>query len=64
LQWQEREDKFTGFFGPGLKAAVAYLDDKHVEVSLRTDGSGLGMGGAEKKDVLPPLTPGSRPRNQ
>ena len=39
-------------------------DDDNVDVVLRTDGSGEGRGGGEKKDVLPPLTPGSRPRAQ
>ena len=63
-QWQEREDKFTGFFGPGLAAKLNWIDKDSVEICLKTDGSGLGIGGEEKKDVLPPLTPSSKPRSQ
>jgi hypothetical protein len=35
-----------------------------VEVALISDGSGAGRGGGEKKDVLPPLAPGLKPRQQ
>lgn len=35
-----------------------------MDVSLICDGSGAGRGGGEKKDVLPPLMPGLKPRVQ
>lgn len=35
-----------------------------MDVSLICDGSGAGRGGGEKKDVLPPLMPGMKPRQQ
>lgn len=35
-----------------------------VEVALTCDGSGLGRGGAEQKDLLMPLMPGLKPRLQ
>ena len=35
-----------------------------VDVFLVTDGSGAGRGGAEQKDVLPPLMPGLKARQQ
>ena len=38
--------------------------DGGVDVYLITDGSGAGRGGAEQKDVLPPLMPGLKARQQ
>lgn len=35
-----------------------------MDVALVCDGSGAGRGGGEKKDVLPPLMPGMKPRQQ
>ncbi len=35
-----------------------------VEVALVSDGTGAGRTGVEKKDVLPPLVPGAKPRRQ
>ena len=35
-----------------------------VDVILASDGSGEGRGGPEQKDVLPPLVPGARARQQ
>ncbi len=38
--------------------------DGGVEVALKVDGSGAGRGGGEQKDVLPPLMPGLKARQQ
>jgi hypothetical protein len=38
--------------------------DQGVDVQLISDGSGAGRGGGEKKDVLPPLMPGLKARQQ
>lgn len=35
-----------------------------ADVALICDGSGDGISGEEKKDVLPPLLPGLAPRQQ
>ena len=35
-----------------------------VDVMLASDGSGQGRGGPEQKDVLPPLVPGMKARQQ
>lgn len=35
-----------------------------MDVVLVCDGSGAGRGGGEKKDVLPPLMPGLKARQQ
>jgi hypothetical protein len=34
------------------------------DVMLASDGSGQGRGGSEQKDVLPPLVPGMKARQQ
>lgn len=39
-------------------------DAKVAVVALVCDGSGTGRGGGEKKDVLPPLMPGLKARQQ
>ena len=38
--------------------------DVGVDAYLIADGSGAGRGGGERKDVLPPLMPGLKPRQQ
>lgn len=38
--------------------------EQGVDVQLISDGSGAGRGGGEKKDVLPPLMPGLKARQQ
>jgi hypothetical protein len=43
---------------------VNIIDSSATDVVLCTDGSGAGRGGGEKKDVLPPLAPGQKPRQQ
>lgn len=62
-KWEEFQPKIQSFFGPGV---IAKLDktEAGVDVSLVCDGSGAGRGGAEKKDVLPPLLPGLKARQQ
>jgi len=55
--WTERLGKITGFFGPGVVAAVTPLEGTKVEVALITTGSG-GGGELEDMEVLPPLMPG------
>lgn len=62
-QWQERQPKFQSFFGPGILAEVESKEGS-AEVALICDGSGSGISGEEKKDVLPPLLPGLAPRQQ
>lgn len=63
-KWDERQPKFQSFFGPGIIARIAKLEDKAVEVALICDGSGAGRGGGAKLDVLPPLMPGLKARQQ
>lgn len=57
VQWEQAKDKFQSYFGPGVEVEQKFLSKDTVEVVLRTDGSGQGMGGEEQKDALPPLTP-------
>jgi hypothetical protein len=35
-----------------------------VDVALKVDGSGAGRSGKQQKDVLPPLMPGLKARQQ
>ena len=58
-----RLDKIQGFFGPGIVALLCPTDQGQ-DVALVCDGSGSGRGGDAKKDVLPPLMPGMKPRQQ
>jgi len=62
-EWETRQEKIQAFFGPGIVAELKPTE-KGEEVWLITDGSGQGKGGSEKKDVLPPLMPGMKPRQQ
>ena len=41
-------------------ACMSYLQG--VDVYLKSDGSGAGRGGAAQKDVMPPLMPGLKAR--
>jgi hypothetical protein len=56
-QWANRADKFTTFFGPGIRAELGKTE-QGVDVALICDGSGAGREGKEQGDVLPPLMPG------
>ena len=38
--------------------------EKGIDVLLVSDGSGAGRGGKDKGEVLPPLMPGLKPRQQ
>ncbi|GMH43952.1 hypothetical protein BSKO_11886 [Bryopsis sp. KO-2023] len=62
-QWSMREEKFKTFFGPGITAEIT-SNEGAAEVALICDGSGDGISGEDKKDVLPPLLPGLSPRQQ
>lgn len=62
-KWEEKVPKFTSFFGPGIEARLAQTE-RGVDVLLVSDGSGAGRGGGERKDVLPPLMPGLKARQQ
>ncbi len=62
-KWDERQPKFQGFFGPGIVAKIQ-MTDKGADVLLIADGTGTGRTGKEKKDVLVPLLPGLKPRQQ
>lgn len=62
-KWEEKQAKFQTFFGPGIEALLAQTE-KGVDVLLVSDGSGAGREGGEKKDVLPPLLPGLKARQQ
>jgi hypothetical protein len=44
--------------------AVLKSTEQGMDVSLVCDGSGAGRGGGEQKDVLPPLMPGLKARQQ
>ena len=61
--FESRLDKFQSFFGPGITAEMT-TTEKGQDVALICDGSGAGKGGEEKKDLLPPLLPGMKPRQQ
>ncbi|KAK9812808.1 hypothetical protein WJX72_004172 [[Myrmecia] bisecta] len=61
--WTSREDKIARFFGPGINVKFNPTADG-MEVALISDGSGAGRGGGEQKDVLPPLMPGLKARQQ
>lgn len=61
--WTDRLDKIESFFGPGIKAKVVEAFEG-VDVELTVDGSGAGRGGEGQKDVLPPLMPGMKARQQ
>lgn len=62
-EWTSRLEKIQSFFGPGI---TVELKSRTLgqEVALVCDGSGAGRGGNEQKDVLPPLMPGMKPRQQ
>jgi hypothetical protein len=62
-QWEEFQPKIQSFFGPGIVATVAKTSTG-ADVALIADGSGAGRGGGERKEVLPPLMPGLKPRQQ
>lgn len=61
--WETRLDKFQSFFGPGITAEMV-ATAQGEDVALIVDGSGAGRGGEEKKDLLPPLLPGLKGRQQ
>lgn len=61
--WETRKDKIQTFFGPGIILEMCSTA-QGMDVALVVDGSGDGRGGGEKKDVLPPLMPGMKPRQQ
>lgn len=61
--WEQRQPKLQAFFGPGVVAALTPTD-QGMDVALICDGSGQGRGGGAKKDVLPPLMPGLKARQQ
>jgi hypothetical protein len=62
-EWVSRREKIETFFGPGITVELLSKEGGQ-EVALVCDGSGSGRGGGEKKDVLPPLMPGMKPRQQ
>ncbi|WZN63664.1 thylakoid membrane protein [Chloropicon roscoffensis] len=62
--WGERLEKVTSFFGPGIRDAELVETEQGAEITLTSDGSGEGISGEEKGEVLPPLMPGLAPREQ
>lgn len=62
--WTDRQSKIQTFFGPGITAEIDSPSERSVHVYLTCDGSGAGKGGAQQKDVLPPLVPGAKARSQ
>ncbi|PNW71696.1 hypothetical protein CHLRE_16g665250v5 [Chlamydomonas reinhardtii] len=62
-KWNEFQPKIQSFFGPGIVATVTKTG-AGVDVALICDGSGAGRSGKDKKDVLPPLLPGLKARQQ
>lgn len=59
--WTDRQDKIQTFFGPGVQAHIEKTD-QGVDVYLLSDGSGAGRGGKAQQDVMPPLMPGLKAR--
>lgn len=59
--WTDRQDKIQTFFGPGVQAEIQKTE-KGVDVYLMSDGSGAGRGGKAQQDVMPPLMPGLKAR--
>ena len=59
--WTSRLGKIESFFGPGITASLTDTP-RGVDVALAVDGSGAGRDGVVQKDLLPPLVPGARPR--
>lgn len=62
-KWEAFQPKIQSFFGPGIEARLTKTE-KGQDVALVCDGSGAGRGGGPKKDVLPPLMPGLKARQQ
>ncbi|EFJ39742.1 hypothetical protein VOLCADRAFT_108512 [Volvox carteri f. nagariensis] len=62
-KWEVFRPKIQSFFGPGIVAALAKTE-AGMDVALVCDGSGAGRTGKDKKDVLPPLMPGLKARQQ
>ena len=60
----ERLEKETTFFGPGIQDAELTETEAGANITLVSDGSGDGISGEEKGEVLPPLMPGLAPREQ
>jgi len=60
---EKRVDKFTSFFGPGIKAQMKEVATGKVEVALVSEGKG-GSGKDTRPDVMPQLMPGLEPRQQ
>ena len=61
--WDSRLDKIQSFFGPGITATLEE-SRRGVDVVLKCDGSAEGRGGPSQKDVLMPLVPGGKARQQ
>ena len=59
----KRQDKFTSFFGPGVKAQISEFGAAKVEVALVSEGQG-GSGKDTRPDVMPQLMPGLQPRQK
>lgn len=47
-----------------FEVSPRFLLVQGVDVILASDGSGEGRGGEQQKDVLPPLVPGMKARQQ
>jgi len=62
--WEERLEKVTTFFGPGIQNAELLETERGAEITLISDGTGAGISDEEKGDVMPPLMPGLAPREQ
>ena len=54
-------DYLTPFATLAVLSALMFLL-QGVDVYLKSDGSGAGIGGAAQKDVMPPLMPGLKAR--
>jgi hypothetical protein len=42
--WQQKQDKLTRFFGPGILAIVTELEDKQVDLRLISETSAVVSG--------------------
>lgn len=62
-KWEVFQPKIQSFFGPGIQAKLTKTS-AGMDAALICDGSGVGRTGKDKKDVLPPLLPGLKARQQ
>ncbi|KAK3273746.1 hypothetical protein CYMTET_18030 [Cymbomonas tetramitiformis] len=60
-EFESRQPKIQGFFGPGVTALIAGIEEG-VEVYLISEGTDAGAYDEDEWEILPPLQPGQPPR--